>query len=198
MIPSKLFKAPIPGENLTVNSKGYAWHKPPQYPKYDDAFELFIDEVFGSGERIGSIANLTSFGLSTLAITQTMMINAVGAGKISPDMSLLLAGPVYKTMNTTLDNLGIRYLTGYDTPEELKEFAKYLNSNNEGIVPSPKKSKLTPKQESEMQAISEEITADIPTGGLMGAQSEKDPIEIPSEGTGTGLVLEQNTEEGKV
>lgn len=198
MIPTKLFKAPIPGENLTVNSKGYAWHKPPQYPKYDDAFELFIDEVFGNGERIGGIASLTSFGLSTLAITQTMMINAVGAGKISPDMSLMLAGPVYKTMNTALDNLGIRYLTGYETTEELKEFAEYLNSKNKGIVPSPKKSKLTPKQESEMQAISEEITADIPTGGLMGAQSEEDSVEIPAEVTGTGLVLEQNTEEGEV
>ena len=197
MIPSKLFKAPIPGENLTVNSKGYAWHKPPQYPKYDDAFELFIDEVFGDGERMSNVANLTSFGLSTLAITQTMLVNAVGSGKISPDMSLLLAGPVYKTMNNALDRLGVRYLSGYETPQELKEFAEYISSKGEGVMPAPKKPELTPQQESEMEAISEEVTADIPTGGLMGAQSDEELVEIPSESTGTGLVLEQNTEEGE-
>lgn len=192
----KLFRAPIPGENLTVNSKKYAWHKPPQYAKYDDAFEFFVDEFFGDSERINAAAVMASFGINTLSITQTLMLKAVGSGKISPDMSLLIAGPVYKTLVNTFDRLGVKYLSGFDTKEELEEFVQYMKS------PSQQKTKsvdaLTAAQEKEMQEIAKDVKEKdkIPTGGLMGASADDaETVEIPAEFTGSGLVPEQETEE---
>lgn len=192
----KLFRAPVPGENLTVNSKNYAWHKPPQFPKYDDAFEFFVDEFFGNNERINSAAVMASFGINALSITQTLMLNAVGGGRISPDMSLLLAGPVYKTLVNTFDRLGVKYLSGFDSPEELKEFVDYLKS------PSQQKAKkadaLTAAQRQEMEELSKEVKEkdNIPTGGLMGASAEdEEKVEIPAEFTGSGLVPEREAEE---
>lgn len=192
----KLFNVPIPGENLTVNSKNYAWHRPPQFPEFDDAFEFFIDEFFGNGDRINSAAIMASFGISAVGITQTLMVNAVGGGKISPDMSLLLAGPVYTTLTKTFDRLGVDYLSGFDTREELEEFSRTMKSPSS--KPKTKSSALSKAQEKEMEEMSKDVKSDIPTGGLMGAKDENEkPIEIPMEDMGTGLVLEKDTKEGE-
>lgn len=188
-LSSALFNAPIPGENLTVDTRGYPWHRPPAHPSYDEAFEFFTDNLFGDATRLGNISLLVSNGISLLAVTQSIMLQAVSGGKITPDVSLLIAGPVYKTLSKILDKLGVKYLTGYDSEEELAEFARYVNSGEMLKSMETSKPVLTEKQEEEMEQITEELSEDIPTGGLMGARSEDETsIEIPSEENGTPLV----------
>lgn len=198
MQKNKLFRPMIPGENLTVNGRNYPWHKPPQYAEFDDAFEFFTDNVLGDHKRLSSLSLLASNGLSALVITQTLLIQSVGAGKISPDMSILIAGPVYKTLTKMFDALNVRYLTGYDTPDELAQFLEYMNSKEFlKEVGSSTKYKLTAEQKDEMERITEEATEEIPEGGLMGAPTDKDKIEIPAETGERGLVMAQEeTEEG--
>lgn len=177
--PSRLLKAPIPGENLTVNSKNYAWHRPPQYPEFDDAFEFIIDDSLADQKKLGAAMLMLSNGISALAIVQTLMISKVGQGKISPDMSLLLVGPVYKTFVRMMDAAGVEYLSGFDTPEEIRAYAEKLQSGEFLSKPSKKTVQLTADQEAEMERITEEALEEIPVGGLMGApaspeQSEED------------------------
>ena len=109
----RLFNAPIPGENLTSNSKNYPWHRPAQYTDFDDAFEHLIDDVLADEQKIASAIVMTSNGMSVLSLVQAIMIGKVGSGVISPDMSLLVAGPFYKVFVRLLDAMGIEYLSGY-------------------------------------------------------------------------------------
>jgi len=199
MQKSKLFRPTIPGENLTVNGKNYPWHKPPQYADFDDAFEFFADTILGDHKRLSSLSLLASSGLSALAITQTLLIQSVGAGKISPDMSILIAGPVYKTLTKMLDALGVRYMTGYDSQEELAEYLQYMESKQYlKDMESASKYTLTAEQKDEMERITEEAMEEIPEGGLMGAPTAEDSIEIPVDASEKGLVMPQEeTEEGK-
>lgn len=199
MQKSKLFRPMIPGENLTVNGKNYPWHRPPQYAEFDDAFEFFTDSVLGDHKRLSSLSLLASSGLSALAITQTLLIQSVGAGKISPDMSILIAGPVYKTLTKMFDSLGVRYLSGYDTPDEMADYLKYMESKQYlKEMGSASKFKLTKEQQNEMERITEEAMEEIPEGGLMGAPTGEDKIEIPVDASEKGLAMAQEeTEEGK-
>ena len=188
----------IPGENLTVNGKNYPWHKPPQYAEFDDAFEFFADTILGDPKRLSSLSLLASNGLSALTITQTLLIQAVGAGKISPDMSILIAGPVYKTLTKMLTALNVRHLTGYDTQEEMADYLKYMESKQYlKDMEASKKYKLTKEQQDEMERITDEAMEEIPEGGLMGAPTNEEKIEIPVDASEKGLVMEQNEmEEG--
>jgi hypothetical protein len=176
MSPSKLLKAPIPGENLTVNSKNYSWHRPPQFPEFDDAFEFIIDDSLASQEKLGAAMLLLSNGLSALAVVQALMISKVGQGKISPDMSLLLVGPVYKTFVRMMDAAGVEYLSGFDSPEEVRSYAEKLQSREFLSKTKKKPVTLTQEQEAEMERIAEEALEKIPEGGLMGA-----PVSPKSE-----------------
>lgn len=169
---NKMFNAPIPGENLTSNTKNYPWHKPPQYSDFDDAFEYLADDIFADKEKMASIITLVSSGISAVALVQMLLINKVSTGRISPDMSLLIAGPFYKVLVRLLDAMGVEYMTGFDTTEELKAYAEKLKGG--GILLKSKKApKLTDKQMKEMEEITEEVMEEIPVGGLMGAPTEE-------------------------
>lgn len=186
------FTMPIPGENLTSNVKAWPWHKPPQYSNFDDAFEYFLEDVLADQDRITSAVIMSRNGFSALVLVQNLMIQAVGAGKISPDMALLQAGPVYKVLTTMLDALGEDFMTGYETAQELKEYAERWAKKE---PKAKKKFKLSTEQEAEMERITEEATAEVPKGGLMGAKSD-DTVEIPMDMSRGGLVQEP-TEETK-
>lgn len=187
---SKLFNAPIPGENLTVASKNWAWHKPPQYANFDDAFEYFLEDVLVDTERLNAARAMARNGFSALSLVQNLMIQSVAKGRITPDMTLLLAGPIYKTLTRMFDQLGETYLTGYESPEELEAYVEYMQS---GKSKKPKKAKLSKAQEKEMQKITEEVSAEIPKGGLMGAPNDT-AIEIPMDKS-SGSLVEKPVEE---
>ena len=190
MNPTRMLKAPIPGENLTASTRNYAWHKPPQFPEYDDAFEHFLDEYISDKDALTSGIVMAESGISLNSIVTTALLGMVSNGKISPDMSIMLAGPMYKMLKGTMDNLGAKYLTGFDTEAEIKEFF-----SGKGETKKPKK--LSKEQEKQFKELQEEIEkTEIPTGGLMGAQSSEDSVEIPMENTGDSLI-EMPVEEGE-
>lgn len=176
MKPSKLLKSPIPGENLTANSRSYPWHRPAQYVEFDDAFEYIVDDSLSDQEKLGAAILMLNNGISALAIVQTLLISKVAQGKISPDMSILLAGPVYKTFIRMMDAAGVMYLTGFDTTEELKAYAEKMKSGEFLSKPS-KQVKLTAEQEEEMQRITEEAMEELPVGGLMGVPATEEGEE---------------------
>jgi hypothetical protein len=186
MNPNKFLKSPIPGENLTQDTRGYAWHRPPQFPEFDDAFEHFVDNVLVSDKKLAAAITVLQTGIPATVAVSSILLGMVANGKISPDMSLLIAGPVYKTLTKTMDAMGISYLTGFDTPEEMEAFT------NQDKKAKPKK--LTAAQEKELETMQEELKEQegkIPEGGLMGApitSGEDVPIEIPAEQTGRSLV----------
>lgn len=197
MKKSKFFKAPIPGENLTVNNRNYPWHRPPQHVEFDDAFESIVDEVFLDDDVLSTGMTMVSSGMSALAATQLLLIRRVGDGKITPDMSILLAGPVYKVFTQLLDVAKVPYLTGFDTEAEIRAYVEKMGGE-EAFEPAVAP-ELTEEQKEEMESITEEALRNLPTGGLMGVPpTDVDEIEINiDELTGQSLVqpAEEDMEE---
>lgn len=187
-LTNQLLGAPIQGANLVKDSRNYAWRNPPQYTTFDDAFAYFIDDYVGSRRRLQSGMTLVMGGVPATAAISVAIINMVKEGMISPDVSLLLAGPAYKVFTRILDNAGIKYLSGFESPEETAEFYKKLQEQDS----LPSKAPLPKEVEAQAEKIVEEV--DLPKGGLMGAPSEKeaeDTVDIEVEATN---LLEDNTE----
>lgn len=192
-ITGKMIKGPIQGENLTVNSKKYAWHRPPQHPNFDGAFRYFVDSTISDTARLQSGMTLVVGGVPATNAISTLLINMVKEGRISPDMSLLLAGPAYKVFTRMLDLAGVSYLTGFESPEDTAEF--YRKLDEQGSLPS-KQIPLPKEVEKEAQEVSEEVS-DIPVGGLMGARSDEDTVEMDLESSPTNLIEEDDTDESR-
>jgi len=191
----RLFRPEIPGENLTVDSRSYPWHNPPQYPDFDEAFEYVVDEKLSNQDSLTGAMMLMSQGMSALGAVQMMLIGMVSKGAITPDMSLMLAGPVYKTFTRLLDAADFNYLTGFDSADEIRAFAEYMKS--EQFDTTGEAPKLSDEQEEEMERITEEVKENLPTGGLMGAPTgDEESVEIPvDEETSTSLVTAPEVEE---
>lgn len=195
MKKSRFLKAPIPGENLTADTRGYPWHRPPQITDFDDAFEHVVDTVLMDDRRLAAGMTAVSNGITAVAAVEMLLTRMVGKGVVSPDMTLLLAGPVYKTFTRLLDAAGVPYLTGFDTQEEMRAYIKKMDAAP--AMEAPSLPKLTKAQRQEMEEITEEAKAEIPTGGLMGAPSAEESVEIPmeEETAGAGLIEPMQEEE---
>jgi len=183
---SKFLKAPIPGENLTQVSRNYAWHRPPQFSEYDDVIEHFVDSYIGDTERLGAAMLLVQNGIPATSAVSSILLGMVGRGVISPDMSLIVAGPFYKILTRMFDETGTKYLTGFDTEEQMREF---LDAPKQKPT---KKNKLSEEQEEQIDKFEKELKEQeiVPAGGLMGAKSDtEDTMDIDAEPTGEGLVL---------
>jgi len=184
---NQMLNAPIQGANLTANSKNYAWHRPPQYPDFDDAFRFFVDEYIGNTTKLQRGMTLVMAGIPATTAISTALIAMVRAGRISPDMSLLLAGPAYKVFSKMLDASNVEYLSGFESPQETLEFYAKMQGQES---PSLQKAPLPKKVEKKAEELSEALP-DVPKGGLMGAKPEEDTVEIDLESAPTNLIEEQ-------
>lgn len=188
----KFLRGPIQGENLTNESRNYPWHRPPQYPDFDSAFKYFVDEVIANERKLKSGMTLVMGGVPATTAVTTQLLNMVSTGRISPDVSLILAGPAYKVFTRMLDLAGIDYLTGFESPEDTAMFYKKLQE--EGTPPS--KEAPLPKEVTE-EAIKAAEEVQLPKGGLMGAPSdeEEEIVEMDIEAEPTNLIMDTQEEE---
>ena len=117
-------------------------------------------------------------GMPASTLVSSILVNMVGQGKISPDMSLLLAGPTYKVLTRVLDYASVKYLSGF---ESTKDTAMFFKSLTESVSLNSEVQEPLPKDViQDAQEIAE--TIEMPTGGLMGARSgeaeDNAPIDL--------------------
>lgn len=173
-VMGKVLKAPIPGENLVADTRKYAWHRPPQFPEFDDAFEHFIDDVIANKKKLTAGMSVVRMGVPATAAVSGLLVSMVGSGKISPDMSLLLAGPAYKVFTRVLDIADVPYLSGYDTREEVEAFIKASET-----MEMPSEEDLSDAQVGDIEEAAKEVQENpVPAGGLMGAPTEQEPMQM--------------------
>jgi hypothetical protein len=120
----KVPSGPIPGENYTSDTRNYPWHRPPDITDLDSGVEASIKQLT---TREGSYALLTMLqaGMSVVQATDIFVTTGIGAGKWSPDLGLLLAGPVSHMIKLMADGYGIKYDMGLaDMPIPTISFLK--------------------------------------------------------------------------
>lgn len=125
----KPFEMPIPGENYTSNTKNYAWHRPPEYTKTDDAIE-YLSKTLQNEESSMAIISMLEMGISVVGVTDIIITKGIEQGKWQVDLGLLLAGPVAHIIillakGYKIDyNMGIGINRNYPTKALFKELTK--------------------------------------------------------------------------
>lgn len=104
---------PIPGENFTSDTKNYPWHRPPEHTDMDKAIEATMKQL-STRETTYSLLTVAQAGVPITTIADIFLTNGIGAGKWTPDMALLLAGPVSHIMKIMAEDAGIEYQMGLD------------------------------------------------------------------------------------
>lgn len=119
---------PIPGENYTSDTKNYPWHRPPEINDLDTAVEAIMKQL-ATRETSYSLLTVLQAGVPVVTAADIFLTNGIGAGKWTPDIALLLAGPTAHIMKIMADDYGIQYDMGID--EDAPPTIEFLKAKSE-------------------------------------------------------------------
>lgn len=119
---------PIPGENYTSDTKNYPWHRPPEINDLDTAVEAIMKQL-ATRETSYSLLTVLQAGVPVVTAADIFLTNGMGAGKWTPDIALLLAGPTAHIMKIMADDYGIQYDMGID--EDAPPTIEFLKAKSE-------------------------------------------------------------------
>lgn len=83
------FDAPVPGQSLTGEPKGWAWERPPRFVNIDEA-AMFIWDKLHEQEQLERIIVLLDIGVSVDSLTKTIVFGGFVEGSYTPDVAALL------------------------------------------------------------------------------------------------------------
>lgn len=112
------FDAPIPGENYTSDTRNYPWHRPPEIETYDDAIE-YAAKMFKQPRAMDGTRTLLELGITVTTLTNFFLMRSIGLGKYTPDMALVVAGPVAKTIELLAVQMGVDYEMGFEDVDQV-------------------------------------------------------------------------------
>lgn len=103
--PQPKFDGPIPGENLTADTRNYPWHRPPEYAGYDEAISGMLRRLDSrkEGELIYSLIELD---VPVYIITSNFLMRHIMRGFISIDTAILMSGPIARMIEIIGKNNG--------------------------------------------------------------------------------------------
>ena len=119
---------PIPGENYTSDTKNYPWHRPPEITDIDKAIDASSKQIL-SEEGLPGVITMLQSGMNIATLTDIFVTSGIGAGKWTPDIALLLAGPTAHIMKIMADDYGIQYDMGID--EDAPPTIEFLKAKSE-------------------------------------------------------------------
>ena len=178
--------APIPGANMTADTRNYPWHRPPEYTDYDEAVQYLIGKV-SEPDQHDLVMSLVELKLDVTSAVTAMLLQAVSKGKIAIDLAILVAGPVVRYIDIMAKDAGLSpKLIVEDRKPKITPTALKLSM---GIMDADDMAEMPPQ--------APETAAERPTGGLMGAPTEQSEMVAPAEEQSAMLGME-NTEEEPV
>lgn len=83
------FDAPVPGQSLTGEPKGWSWERPPRFVKVEDA-AIFVWDKLHEQEQLERIIVLLDIGVSVDSLTKTIVFGGFVEGAYTPDVATLL------------------------------------------------------------------------------------------------------------
>jgi hypothetical protein len=133
-MPLNPFDGPIPGANYTSDTKNYPWHRPPEVSDLDDAIELFSKKITDE-EVLPKVITMMEIGLPVVRVADIIVTGGIMAGKWTPDIAIMMAGPATHLLMILGKGYGIKKLnTGLDRPKSkfpTKVFFEEMKKYNE-------------------------------------------------------------------
>tara|TARA_B100001113_G_C21108530_1_gene622064 strand:+ start:1817 stop:2383 length:567 start_codon:yes stop_codon:yes gene_type:complete len=122
----RMFDGPIPGANYTSDTRNYPWHRPPDLNSFDESVEYFLNKV-SRPETMSFMASSMANGATIVELTTLSVLKMIKEGSVTPDMGILVAGPIAKTLEMIAEGQEIEYQRGWQqepdlmTPERMKK-----------------------------------------------------------------------------
>ena len=87
------FNAAPPGHSLTEDNSKWPWGKPPQYTDPDQALDSAIESIMEPRNK-KELMKLLMVGVSVEVLVEGMLFQGFRDGKYTPDVGLLIKGPL--------------------------------------------------------------------------------------------------------
>jgi hypothetical protein len=128
MIENKpTFDAPIPGQSLTTEPRGYAWERPPQLDKVEDVMAFYMNSL-SKPQISDDIFTALDEGFPLDLLVKSLLSNGVMEGIHSIDISLLIHPILVELVHAqaTLSGLKNIKLHAKDKKEEMEKKEKQM------------------------------------------------------------------------
>lgn len=116
--PKRMFDGPIAGANYTSDTRHYPWHRPPEFNTFDESVE-YVMKKFSKPETMATMASSMANGASVLELTNFTVLTMIKEGSVTPDMGILVAGPIAKSLELIAEGQEIEYQRGWEQKPKL-------------------------------------------------------------------------------
>ena len=119
-----MFNAPIPGQSLTTEPKGYPWERPPEITDPEEAIQYHLARLSAPDMLDGILDLIEVEELDVKTLTAGIMRGAVASGMHTIDVALLVAPVVHEFIKQGALAFGLNPDDGFENKEEKAEYAK--------------------------------------------------------------------------
>ena len=119
-----MFSAPIPGQSLTTEPKGFPWERPPEIVDPEEAIQFHLARL-SEPEMLDVILDLIEVEeLTVKTLTSGILPGAVAGGMHTIDVALLIAPVVHEFIKQGAIAFGLNPDDGFENKEEKAEYKK--------------------------------------------------------------------------
>ena len=98
--------APIPGQSLTDEPRGYAWERPSEYSTPEEALQFYLPRITAK-ETLEDIMLALDNGFPLATLVKGIYMNGVMEGKHSIDIGLLIAPVLHEIILSAAKTYGV-------------------------------------------------------------------------------------------
>ena len=127
MVEEVTFDAPIPGQSLTTEPKGFPWERPPQIDKPEDALTFYINNM-SKQEILDDIFTALDEGFPLDLLVKSILTNGVMEGIHSIDVSLIVHPVLTEYIHVQAREAGLKNITlkARNKKEEMEKKEKQI------------------------------------------------------------------------
>ena len=157
-----MFNAPIPGQSLTTEPKGYPWERPPEITDPEEAIQYHLARISEPDMLDGILDLIEVDELDVKTLTAGIMRGAVASGMHTIDVALLVAPVVHEFIKQGALAFGLNPDDGFENKEEKAEYTKAKSTS----LSKKMIKEMPPVMPEEKLVVSpaEQVTAEKPKG----------------------------------
>jgi hypothetical protein len=127
MVEEVTFDAPIPGQSLTTEPKGFPWERPPQIDDPKEAVKFYVNNM-SKQEVMDDIYTALDEGFPLDLLVKSILTNGVMEGVHSVDTSLLIHPMLVEFIHTQAKAAGVKniVLRANNTKEDMDKKEKQM------------------------------------------------------------------------
>lgn len=162
----EMFSAPIPGQSLTTEPKGFPWERPPEIVDPEEAIQYHLARLSEPEMFSGILDTIEIDGLDVNTLTTGIMRGAVSTGMHSIDVALLIAPVIHEFIKQGAIAFGLKPEDGFEDKEEKAEYAKARDTSLAKKMLKEMSPKVVVKEVKEVseKPAKEQVVAEKPKG----------------------------------